>query len=80
VLRGLMGEAKVVECAYVRSDAVKGVEYFSTPVTLGVSFENKTKQNPSFHQKIHFYRKTAWRKFTALGSYRRLNRNCLTRL
>lgn len=35
VLRGLAGEANVVECAYVKSDVVPEVEYFSTPLVLG---------------------------------------------
>ncbi|CAD5223913.1 unnamed protein product [Bursaphelenchus okinawaensis] len=34
LIKGLRGE-KVVECAYVKSDAVKGAEYFSTPLELG---------------------------------------------
>lgn len=34
LIKGLRGE-KVVECSYVASDAVKGVEYFSTPIALG---------------------------------------------
>ncbi|PAV57962.1 hypothetical protein WR25_04409 [Diploscapter pachys] len=34
LLRGLKGENNV-QCSYVASDAVKGVEYFSTPVELG---------------------------------------------
>lgn len=34
LVRGIKGE-KNVQCAYVASDAVKGVEYFSTPVELG---------------------------------------------
>jgi len=35
LLRGLNGE-EVTECTFVKSDVVSGVEYFSTPVTLGV--------------------------------------------
>lgn len=35
LLRGLKGEPNVVECAYVKSSVVPGVEYFSTPVILG---------------------------------------------
>lgn len=35
LLRGLRGESNVVECSYVKSDVVPGVEYFSTPVVLG---------------------------------------------
>uniref|UniRef100_A0A6G1SIY9 Malate dehydrogenase n=1 Tax=Aceria tosichella TaxID=561515 RepID=A0A6G1SIY9_9ACAR len=35
LLRGLKGEPNVVECAYVKSSVVPGVEYFSTPVVLG---------------------------------------------
>ena len=34
VIKGLKGE-KAVECAYVQSDAVPGVKYFSTKVELG---------------------------------------------
>ncbi|KAI6186967.1 malate dehydrogenase [Aphelenchoides besseyi] len=34
LIRALKGE-KVTECTYVKSDAVKGAEYFSTPVELG---------------------------------------------
>jgi malate dehydrogenase len=34
LVRGLKGD-KNVQCAYVESDAVKGVEFFSTPVELG---------------------------------------------
>uniref|UniRef100_A0A914WP15 Malate dehydrogenase n=1 Tax=Plectus sambesii TaxID=2011161 RepID=A0A914WP15_9BILA len=34
LLKGLKGE-KQVQCAYVKSDAVQGVEYFSTPIELG---------------------------------------------
>lgn len=35
LLRGLKGEPNVVECAYVKSNIVPGVDYFSTPVVLG---------------------------------------------
>lgn len=35
LLRGLKGEPNVVECAYVKSNVVPGVEYFSTQVLLG---------------------------------------------
>jgi len=34
LLKALKGET-VVECSYVKSDAVKGVDYFSTPLELG---------------------------------------------
>ncbi|KJH49168.1 malate dehydrogenase, NAD-dependent [Dictyocaulus viviparus] len=34
LLRGMKGE-KNIQCAYVASDAVHGVEYFSTPLELG---------------------------------------------
>ncbi|CAI2349587.1 unnamed protein product [Caenorhabditis sp. 36 PRJEB53466] len=34
LVRGIKGQ-KNVQCAYIASDAVKGVEYFSTPVELG---------------------------------------------
>ena len=34
---GLKGKNNV-KCAYVRSDAVQGLDYFSTPLQLGVSF------------------------------------------
>jgi len=36
VLKGLAGE-ECVECAYVISDAVEGMDYFSSKVTLGVN-------------------------------------------
>jgi malate dehydrogenase len=55
VLRGLIGDGNVVECAYVRSDAVKGVEYFSTPVTLGKNGLEKihgTGELSPFEQKL----------------------------
>lgn len=35
LLRGLKGEPNVVECSYVKSNVVPGLEYFSTPVVLG---------------------------------------------
>lgn len=35
LLRGLKGDSNVVECAYVRSDVVPGLSYFSTPLVLG---------------------------------------------
>lgn len=35
LLRGLKGESNVVECSYVKSSVVPGLEYFSTPVVLG---------------------------------------------
>lgn len=35
LLRGLKGEPNVVECSYVKSTVVPGVEYFSTPIVLG---------------------------------------------
>lgn len=35
LLRGLRGEPNVVECAYVKSNVVSGLEYFSNPVLLG---------------------------------------------
>lgn len=35
LLRGLKGEQNVIECSYVKSSVVPGVEYFSTPVLLG---------------------------------------------
>jgi malate dehydrogenase len=34
LIKALKGET-VVECTYVKSDAVKGAEYFSTPVEIG---------------------------------------------
>lgn len=37
LLKALKGE-RFVQCAYVASDACKGVDYFSTPVELGVSY------------------------------------------
>ena len=42
LLRGLKGD-KNVQCAYVNSESVNGVEYFSTPVELG----------PNGVEKIH---------------------------
>lgn len=38
VLRGLKGEAGVVECAFVQSDAVPGLSFFSTQIELGVRY------------------------------------------
>lgn len=35
LLRGLKGEPNVVECSFVKSSVVPGLEYFSTPVVLG---------------------------------------------
>lgn len=35
LLRGLTGEQNVVECSYVKSSVVPGLDYFSTPVLLG---------------------------------------------
>lgn len=35
LLRGLKGEPNVVECAYVKSNIVSGLEYFSNPLLLG---------------------------------------------
>lgn len=35
LLRGLKGEPNVIECAYVKSNVVSGVEYFSNPLLLG---------------------------------------------
>jgi len=35
LLRGLKGEPNVVECSYVKSSVLTGVDYFSTPVLLG---------------------------------------------
>lgn len=35
LLRGLKGEPNVVECSYVKSSVVPGLDYFSTPVVLG---------------------------------------------
>jgi len=37
LLRALNGEKNVVQCTYVKSDVVPGVDYFSTPVLLGRS-------------------------------------------
>lgn len=34
LVRGLKGE-KNVQCAYVQSNVVKGVEYFASPIELG---------------------------------------------
>lgn len=35
VLHALNGKANIVECAYIKSSVVPGVEYFSTPLLLG---------------------------------------------
>lgn len=35
LLRGLKGEQNVIECSYVKSNVVPGLDYFSTPVLLG---------------------------------------------
>jgi malate dehydrogenase len=35
VLEALGGKSNVVECTFVKSDVVKGVDYFATPVLLG---------------------------------------------
>lgn len=35
LLKGLKGEPNIVECAYVKSDVVPGLTYFSTPILLG---------------------------------------------
>ena len=37
VMRGLSGEAGVVACAYVESDVVPGVNFFASPVQLGIN-------------------------------------------
>lgn len=37
LLEAMDGQTGRVECSYVKSDAVKGVEYFSTPLQLGKS-------------------------------------------
>lgn len=37
LLRAVNGE-EVVECSFVKSDAVDGVDYFSTPLALDVRF------------------------------------------
>jgi malate dehydrogenase len=34
LIKALKGET-VVECTYIKSDAVKGVDYFSTPTEIG---------------------------------------------
>jgi malate dehydrogenase len=55
ILRGMNGEANVVECAYVKSDVVKGAAYFSTPVTLGPNGVEKihgTGKLTPFEQKL----------------------------
>jgi len=35
LLDALAGKSNVVECAYVKSNVVPGVDYFSTPLTIG---------------------------------------------
>lgn len=35
MLSALGGQSNIIECAYVKSNAVPGVEYFSTPLLLG---------------------------------------------
>lgn len=35
LIRGLRGDQNVVECSFVKSSVVPGIEYFSTPVVLG---------------------------------------------
>lgn len=35
LLKGLRNESNIVECAYIKSDVVPGVGYFSTPILLG---------------------------------------------
>lgn len=42
LMRAMKGEKDVVECAYVASDCVKGLDYFSTPLVLG---KNGIEQN-----------------------------------
>lgn len=37
VMRGLSGEEGVVACAYVQSDVVPGVNFFASPVQLGIN-------------------------------------------
>ena len=36
-MRAVKGEKNVVECAYIKSDVVPELTYFSTPLVLGVS-------------------------------------------
>jgi len=38
MLNALHGQQNVIECAYVKSNAVPGVDYFSTPIVLGVRY------------------------------------------
>ena len=47
LLRGLKGEAGVVECAYVQSTAVPGLDFFSTKVELGKGGVAKVHPVPS---------------------------------
>jgi len=35
LLQTLSGKSDIIECSYVKSNAVPGVEYFATPVQLG---------------------------------------------
>lgn len=36
LLSALKGQ-KVVQCSFIKSDAVKGVDYFSTPIEIGAN-------------------------------------------
>lgn len=53
LLRGLKGEPNVVECSYVRSSVVPGLDYFSTPILLGKNGleKNLGLQNLSEYEK-----------------------------
>ncbi|CAD6187635.1 unnamed protein product [Caenorhabditis auriculariae] len=51
LVRGIKGD-KNVQCAYVESDAVKGVQYFSTPVELGPNGVEKILGVTSYEQKL----------------------------
>lgn len=48
LLKGLNNE-KSIQCAYVASDACKGVDYFSTPLEFGVSSSCCAILEKNFH-------------------------------
>lgn len=53
LLKGLKGEESVIY-AYVASDACKGLDYFSTPLKVGVSFSFGTLSVPLYQVRIVF--------------------------
>uniref|UniRef100_A0A914S5B1 Uncharacterized protein n=1 Tax=Parascaris equorum TaxID=6256 RepID=A0A914S5B1_PAREQ len=46
LIDGLKGHKNVL-CAYIASDAVKGLDYFSTPIELGVHVADNVEKYPS---------------------------------